>query len=1029
MRNYLRFLWPVLVLAALILSSCTPSPGMTSTPTPPSAERHPCGDSICEGPENPSNCPEDCQQDEGQQISPAPGNTCLEPNPRRAVISEDLLGWYSWLEDGGFEQGSAAVTVSGLPQGGLKLGSAERSQQAARTGSWGYEITTGADEGLIFSLQFSMEKGENTRFSIWARSTSGNTSLKPTVEGLDFIAGTSEATPIYISDQEYPIGEEWTQVMFETTFAHASDSATFSLAIPPNTSIYLDDAAVEFPQWKTAEYPVEHLTIGGIPVPSQIAAPVHINFLIHIEDPNELQDNEVYFQKKTAVFRELARVFHNHGGFLTIQPEEDWVMAANQYAPETLKDFVQDYGVVYSTHTHGPHCRDDQGRLRSSSDCNANLDTPGWDQTITDYTYPEVVEYVRNLSSLISDAAGIPVTDHNGNWEFDQANRFSEIPMYTRSAYKAWQTQETYDYLINNPWRPSEANADTDIESFLTHNPDNKMIYIPGWGQAITRHPERLLTRLGPILSQFIYYADPERVNSFYVVLHVDHFYSRTGDPEYLSYDPGTGQVVYSLEFQQHISYIDEMLTKLIDPLVQSGYLQWTSLPEIGALYQQWESDCGETAPTTQEIKTPSAIESSYEPPINIALILHVDPSIAPDTTTFQATPEIYARSYDEIDWLMAEAARHHLQFTILYNGWFTQWALKNGDLDQFRNLLADGHEIGSHAHRIIYDPQEDVWIPLVDVLNRYGQPQYDAELAKQSWADADRFLDMLLQQIDVSGQNRTMCAVPFKCSDEGLLMSEYGFEFASGNRSEKGTSYFGHTVWNPWRPAALDIPGQELAEDLSADFIAIDHYAQIGSSEAHGMDLSVPHLQSQFLMLYTEWLSRVHRGAEDKVWTFGFVYHPNYGDKYNADLVEFLDWLDENFVGKTTPDGYTIARFATVSVIGQEYLDWEADHPGISSFNYQSDGPYPYTYYIIPEMMQDAAYVGELSMGSGVSCYQFTRNGRGLYLIWSNSGNQTIDFSSTLVGQVHLTDSSGIESTQDASALPITDEPLFVEE
>ena len=87
--------------------------------------------------------------------------------------------------------------------------------------------------------------------------------------------------------------------------------------------------------------------------------------------------------------------------------------------------------------------------------------------------------------------------------------------------------------------------------------------------------------------------------------------------------------------------------------------------------------------------------------------------------------------------------------------------------------------------------------------------------------------------------------------------------------------------------------------------------------------------------MLYTEWLGRVRSGADDKIWTFGFVYHPNYTDRYLNDLSEFLDWLDRYFIGKTTAEGYTIARYATIGEIAQEFLDWETAHPGASSFSY----------------------------------------------------------------------------------------------
>lgn len=439
--------------------------------------------------------------------------------------------------------------------------------------------------------------------------------------------------------------------------------------------------------------------------------------------------------------------------------------------------------------------------------------------------------------------------------------------------------------------------------------------------------------------------------------------------------------------------------------------------------------DCpGATAPGAQATRPPATGAPDYEPPINVYLVLHIDPTMGPEDASFKADSTFYSRTHDEIDWLMEEAARHGLRFTALYNGWYPKMALELGDLSQFEALLAAGHEIGSHAHRITYDPVQELWISHVHEMARYGIPNYNAELARQAWADADRYADEALAGIGASGQNQTMCAVPFKCSDEGALMEEFGFTIASGNRSEKGTAYFGHIVWNPWRPATSDEPGHELEEDLSAGYIAVDHLAQIGSTEAHGMDVSVPQLQRRFLMLYAEWLSRERTGAEDRVWSFGFVYHPNYGDRYNAEITTFLDWLDEYFIGQMSLHGHDIARYATVGEIAEEFYAWEAAHPGASSFNYVRGDPYPYTYAIIPTMLEGAAYEAHVDLGQGVTCFRFLEEGRPIYLLWSDQGERTVDFSAELSGQVQVTDAAGQERTEDASALPLSEERLFVE-
>ncbi len=428
------------------------------------------------------------------------------------------------------------------------------------------------------------------------------------------------------------------------------------------------------------------------------------------------------------------------------------------------------------------------------------------------------------------------------------------------------------------------------------------------------------------------------------------------------------------------------------------------------------------------EPTVPATGSPDYEPPINVFLVLHIDPSMDLGGATFTPDAGLYQRSRDEIDWLMEEAERHSMHFTALYNGWFAKWAVEQGDMAQFRALVDAGHEIGSHAHRLIYDPAQDLWVSYHEQTDRYGRPNYDAEISRQCWQDADQYMDQVVAQIGAPEQNTTMCAVPFKASDEGQMMHDFGFIIAAGNRSEKGTSYFGHQAWNPWRPSTSDEPGHELGEDLGAGYISIDHLAQIGRSESHGLDNSVPQLQRRFLMLYAEWLARERTGAEDRVWTFGFCLHPNYGAQHNADLTEFLTWLDEHFVGQESPHGNIVAHYATIDEIGDEYLDWEAAHPGTSSFRWVRDDPYPYSYSQVPAMLADAAYEAHVDLGPGVSCFRFSKDGSPVYMLWSDRGERAVDLSSQLSGQVRLTDIAGVETIAEAGSVPLTEEPLFAE-
>ena len=91
-------------------------------------------------------------------------------------------------------------------------------------------------------------------------------------------------------------------------------------------------------------------------------------------------------------------------------------------------------------------------------------------------------------------------------------------------------------------------------------------------------------------------------------------------------------------------------------------------------------------------------------------------------------------------------------------------------------------------------------------------------------------------------------------------------------------------------------------------------------------------------------------------------------------------------------------------------------------------DDPYPYTYEIVPTMLDGAAYEAHIDLGAGVSCFRFSKEGYPIYMLWSDAGERALDFSRELSGQVRVTDARGQQSTQDSVALQLTEEPLFVE-
>ena len=508
------------------------------------------------------------------------------PNPLRANVENDLLEWRDWLEDGGFEEGWGSSTLMPHPVESLASASVMRTGQAARSGTYGLRITSRVGEGAILAVRSKIEKGEWIRCTFWARSADGPTELRVSVLGVE--SGANAPRTLHAEGSPITVESEWTQVQFEFFNTQGVEHGLLSIDVGPNRAIDIDDVSFEAEQWRMQDRAMLERIVGGIPVPITPLAPVHFNVLIHIEDPRLITQQAGYFWQKTTVFTELARLLHKHGGFLTIQPEEDWPMAALQFAPSTLSDLAEEYGVVYSTHTHGPSCIDPDGRLRSSQDCSDCRTCPGWTMIETDQD-PTTPEYVGALRELISEISGTEVSDHNGNWHYDNSSAFADVGIATWSAFKDHNTQSTFEELFTNPWRPTACDAIESSETFFLHDPEGGIIFVPGWGQAITRHPERIHDRLASMLSQVLYYADPDRVNCFYIVTHVDHYRPEDGEP-YVEVDPVTSAITLGDAFLQDLGYWEQTLTELIDPLVAEGYLQWSSLPEIGQRFVDWEA-------------------------------------------------------------------------------------------------------------------------------------------------------------------------------------------------------------------------------------------------------------------------------------------------------------------------------------------------------------------------------------------------------------------------------------------------------
>ncbi len=521
-----------------------------------------------------------------------PPEECALPNPLRAQVGADLEEPWQVLDDGSFElppDDPGAVQIEAGPPDALTSGRFAADPAAARTGGMGWKLESGPGQGGDFQVKVLVDKAETVDYGFWARSTSGSPAFVELT--ISYENGGGPVGEELVQPVEIPA--DWTEIRVSNAFKENFEMVWFGLRLGPDVALHVDDFFTEIARWKLVEYDGDHATVGTIDVPSEPVAPVLFSILIHIEDPQNLVEEEVSFRQKSAVFEELSAIHAEHGGIFVIQPELEWALGSDLFdGGAMLGDLATEHGTVYSTHTHGPNCYDPDGVPQGSAVCKANQEDPTWDFA-SPITSEAIVQYVQTRVDHFEAASGIQVEDHNGNWDMGDMGVLADAGILTLTGFKNKEQQATFDELLTNPWRPSPVDALEEPLVFQTHDPDGEVIFVPGYGQNITKHHHRMGERLRRMFSQAIYYAEPGRVNSFNIVTHVDAFFSREGlsPSQYLNWSPTDGYT-YSPEFEQHLAEWDDMFTEIIDPLVAAGYVQWMAPSDVGREFIAWEEAC-----------------------------------------------------------------------------------------------------------------------------------------------------------------------------------------------------------------------------------------------------------------------------------------------------------------------------------------------------------------------------------------------------------------------------------------------------
>jgi len=433
-----------------------------------------------------------------------------------------------------------------------------------------------------------------------------------------------------------------------------------------------------------------------------------------------------------------------------------------------------------------------------------------------------------------------------------------------------------------------------------------------------------------------------------------------------------------------------------------------------------------------------SISQTSYEPPIMITYDLHADPF--PQEIPPIQRRIVYYQWRDNTQWLLDFLEPFGGKVTFLSVGEFMEFVLEDeaNAIPLMRRLYGNGGSLGTHSHTEHFVGPH-IW-PSFD----YNATE---EQSRKNWNDAILFVNAVVAKVIGTNDTTAIAAVnnirgghlPSDRATFYKLMMEYGFPIQEAGPAEPWYQYFGHHIWNPFRPSKTSA----WMENLSTPFVYVPSGPVIGKAGIHAgvfQDMSLPNMKKMFLMLYLNW--RYHEGSSDsyRVWTFGWASHTHdisLGSQTRQDVEEFVRWLNVTFVSRRSASGNVIAKWAGRKEVLDAYLDWESTHPSESSFNYPVNvkdyNHYPYL-KPVQRALEKAYYISEITAfnGQGVYAHRLVSNESRcpIYVPWKDNGTATIDLSSEFNGTVKVTSSvSGNVIISDPSAIEVGNEAIMVEQ
>lgn len=427
---------------------------------------------------------------------------------------------------------------------------------------------------------------------------------------------------------------------------------------------------------------------------------------------------------------------------------------------------------------------------------------------------------------------------------------------------------------------------------------------------------------------------------------------------------------------------------------------------------------------------------SAGQGPIRLIFDMHMDPIL--NGQSFAQKQATYQTWITNANWVLDQTEPIGAKISFASTGPFMELLVNEGSNGNgaalLQRLYASGAQIGSHSHTE-YRAAAFNWPNLMGMVT--------LAQATQSWQDNVTWVNNGIMTAwngsppePLSAINCTKGAhVPSSALAFEQLMQQFGFLIRPGGPEEDYYGFYGHYIWNPFRPSATS----DMTEDLTTPFVVPTQGSVIGLAQVHHnvfQDMTAPAVKRMFLQTYVNWRHAHRTSAIEKVWTAGWGSHGSdydVGDPSRPAVVEVLAWLQTHFANRLEPDGADVMTWDTQRGAAQAYFTWEAAHAGQSSFTFNGSvvdwDEYPYSRPVAEEL-RDFMWVADLSLGSGVDAFHLRRGTTDAVLAWRTSGTATYDFSAWVgSGARSVGLETGVHYGVGSSAVELGMEPLLVTE